>query len=147
MKGITLLALLALPFAAHATPQCPAKPDVASLFDRWNAALLTGEPAQVAATYGADAVLLPTLSNRVRMTHDERLDYFQHFLANKPSGRIVSRTSQAACDSALDAGIYEFTFATTGETVQARYSFNYRWDGQQWLIASHHSSLMPEAAH
>jgi hypothetical protein len=48
------------------------------------------------------------------------------------------------CNYAIDAGIYTFTFAKTGATVKARYSYSYRWDGSQWLITSHHSSKMPE---
>ncbi|MGY4493472.1 SgcJ/EcaC family oxidoreductase [Pseudomonas sp. TE3610] len=143
MKGFILFAALAAPIAAQAC-QPATDADIAALFDRWNAALATGDPAKVAAIYQADAVLLPTQSNQVRLTTAEREDYFAHFLANKPSGRIVSRSIQTRCDSAVDAGIYEFTFAATGEQVQARYSYTWNWDGEQWLIGSHHSSVMPQ---
>jgi uncharacterized protein (TIGR02246 family) len=38
---------------------------IAALFDRWNEALATKDPATVANMYGHDAVLLPTVSNEV----------------------------------------------------------------------------------
>jgi uncharacterized protein (TIGR02246 family) len=38
---------------------------IAALFDRWNEALATKDPATVANLYGHDAVLLPTVSNEV----------------------------------------------------------------------------------
>ncbi|EIK95897.1 calcium/calmodulin dependent protein kinase II association-domain-containing protein [Pseudomonas sp. M47T1] len=146
MKAIIVLALLAAPLAVNAKPACnsPSEADVANLFEQWNGALQTRDPAQVAAIYQPDAVLLPTLSNQVRLTTAEREDYFAHFLANQPSGRIVSRTIHSRCDSAVDAGLYEFTFAATGETVRARYSYTWNWDGERWLIGSHHSSVMPQ---
>jgi uncharacterized protein (TIGR02246 family) len=146
VKVIILLALLAAPLAATAAPACntPSDADIAALFEQWNSALQTGDPTQVAAIYQPDAVLLPTLSNQVRLTTAEREDYFAHFLANKPSGRIISRTLHTRCDSAVDAGVYEFTFAATGEKVQARYSYSWNWDGERWLIGSHHSSVMPQ---
>jgi hypothetical protein len=43
--------------------------------------------------------------------------------------------------------LYTFFFRKTGATVAARYTYAYAWDGKQWLIASHHSSLMPEGSH
>ena len=49
----------------------------AVLFDQWNKSLQSGDPAKVAASYSHDAVLLPTLSNRVRYTHKERVGYFK----------------------------------------------------------------------
>lgn len=42
--------------------------EVAQLFDRWNAALTTGNPNNVAKLYTPDAVLLPTMSNQLRST-------------------------------------------------------------------------------
>lgn len=132
---------------ASATPMACAtasQDDIAALFDRWNGALQTGDPLLVAATYAPGSVLLPTVSNTVRLTPEQKADYFQHFLTDKPSGKIDSRVIQTACNSAVDAGLYTFNFATSGKSVQARYTFTYGWDGAQWLITSHHSSAMPE---
>ena len=51
----------------------------------------------------------------------------------------------ATDDTAVDAGLYTFRFADRTE-VRARYTYTYRWSGRRWLISSHHSSVMPEAA-
>jgi uncharacterized protein (TIGR02246 family) len=120
------------------------EPEVAALFDRWNASLQTGDPHQVAANYADKAILLPTVSNQPRLTPAEREDYFHHFLEDRPSGRIDLRRIEIGCNYAVDAGLYTFTFARTGAVVQARYTYTYRWDGVNWLITSHHSSAMPE---
>lgn len=118
--------------------------EIAALFDRWNQSLLTGDPYQVVANYAVDSVLLPTVSNTPRMTPEQKQDYFEHFLENRPSGKIDSRTIQINCNTAVDVGLYTFTFAKTGAQVHARFTYTYKWDGQQWLITSHHSSAMPE---
>jgi hypothetical protein len=54
------------------------------------------------------------------------------------------RTIFLGCNSAVDAGLYTFRFGKTGQSVNARYTYTYAWDGKQWLITSHHSSAMPE---
>ncbi len=118
--------------------------EIESLFDRWNKALLTGDPRKVAALYAENSLLLPTVSNKPRWTSREKEDYFRHFLEKKPSGRIKERFVEPGCNSAVDAGLYTFTFAETGESIDARYTFTYRWTGTKWLITSHHSSAMPE---
>lgn len=118
--------------------------EIASLFDRWNNALRTGKSENVVANYAPDSVLLPTLSNKVRYSVDEKRDYFNHFLAKAPVGEINERHIQIGCNTALDAGVYTFTFGKTGEKATGRYSYTYQWDGKEWLITSHHSSLMPE---
>jgi uncharacterized protein (TIGR02246 family) len=130
---------------AHATSCHPVnEQDVVKLFDRWNDALKSGDPHKVVANYAAHSILLPTLSNKPRVTVAEKLDYFEHFLEKKPSGKIDFRFFVPGCNSAVDSGLYTFTLGATGETVHARYTFTYAWDGRQWLITSHHSSLMPE---
>ncbi|NDB25998.1 MAG: DUF4440 domain-containing protein, partial [Gammaproteobacteria bacterium] len=106
-------------------------------------ALATGQPDKVVARYAPTSILLPTVSNVPRLTPESRRDYFEMFLKSKPQGVIDSRLIQLGCNSAIDAGIYTFTFGD-GRKVQARFTYTYGWDGKQWLITSHHSSAMPE---
>ncbi|MER5215738.1 SgcJ/EcaC family oxidoreductase [Streptomyces sp. NPDC002838] len=136
-----------------AGPKAPAMPttkQVATVFDGWNAALQTGDPEKVADLYAKDAVLLPTLSNKVRGDRAGIVDYFEHFLANKPVGKkIESHINVLDGDSAIDAGVYEFTLTDhdTGKknVVQARYTYEYEKRDGKWLIVNHHSSAMPES--
>jgi uncharacterized protein (TIGR02246 family) len=121
------------------------KAEIAALFDNWNQALQTGDVRKVVALYAERSILLPTISNKPRLTPAEKEDYFRHFLEKRPSARIDLREIEIGCNMAVDSGLYTFTFAKTGEMVRGRYSFTYRWDGSRWLIVSHHSSLMPEA--
>ena len=119
------------------------QPVIESLFDEWNAALQTGEPAKLAALYESNAILLPTVSNKVRHNHAEIEDYFVQFLARGPNGRIDEANIRTFGELAINSGVYTFAFKD-GATVQARYTFVYRWNGMRWLIAEHHSSQMPE---
>jgi uncharacterized protein (TIGR02246 family) len=125
----------------------PTKARIAALFDRWNAAVETGDPEKVTALYAPDAVLLPTLSARIRTTHDEIADYFEGFLARNPSGtRLRSIIKVLDGRSAIDTGIYRFTFHNadgTTESVDARYTFVYEKRDGKWWIINHHSSLLP----
>ncbi|MFP3439066.1 SgcJ/EcaC family oxidoreductase [Pantoea sp. SIMBA_133] len=144
-KMVLLLMLISVNVSALTTEDC-VKTDknvIEGLFERWNDSLQTGDAHKVAENYLSDAVLLPTLSNKVRVNDSERVDYFEHFLAKKPVGKIESRTIRTGCNKATDSGIYTFTFADNS-VVKARYTFTYRWDGRSWKISSHHSSMMPE---
>ena len=120
------------------------EPEVAALFERWNQSLKSLRATEVVKNYAARSILLPTVSNKARLSAAEKEDYFVHFLENKPQGRIDMRFVDIGCNTVLDAGLYTFSFAKTGTKVSGRYSFTYGWDGQQWLITSHHSSAMPE---
>lgn len=133
-------------FSSARTEVCKttSEQEIAALFDRWNQSLQTGDPRKVVANYAEKSVLLATVSNTPRLDPAQKLDYFEHFLENKPFGRIDSRTIEIGCTTAVDAGLYTFTFAKTGAIVKARYTYTYKWDGSQWLITSHHSSAMPE---
>lgn len=118
------------------------KMEIAALFDRWNRSLETGDAQKVAANYAHDAVLLPTLSPQTRLTDDERIDYFKSFIKKGPVGHIDNRTIRRGCDEAIDTGNYIFTFKD-GSKARARYTFTYGWNGEKWLITSHHSSALP----
>ncbi|QOV36737.1 SgcJ/EcaC family oxidoreductase [Streptomyces ferrugineus] len=127
----------------------PSEKQIAGLFDQWNASLRTGDPEKVADRYASDAVLLPTLSNKVRADRAGIVDYFDHFLDNKPVGtKIETHINVLDANSAIDAGVYEFalTDPETGEksTAKARYTYEYEKRDGEWLIVNHHSSKMPE---
>jgi uncharacterized protein (TIGR02246 family) len=117
---------------------------IAALFDRWNDSLKTGDPQKVVANYAPRSILLPTVSNKPRLSVEDKLDYFKRFLENKPVGTIDFRSILIECNTAIDAGIYTFRFGD-GSSVKARYTFTYVWNGHKWLITSHHSSKMPES--
>jgi uncharacterized protein (TIGR02246 family) len=128
------------------TERCRAisEAEIGSLFDRWNQSLQTGDAHKVVANYAERSILLPTVSDKPRLTPDEKEDYFHHFLENRPSGKIDMRFVEIGCNTAVDAGLYTFTFAKTGAVVSGRYTYTYHWNGSEWLITSHHSSVMPE---
>lgn len=120
-----------------------AQGDIQTLFEAWNNALQTGNPKNVVSLYETNAILLPTVSNMVRHNHAEIEDYFVHFLAKGPQGKINESNVRTFGDIAINSGVYTFTFKDDA-SVQARFTFVYRWNGQRWMIVEHHSSAMPE---
>ena len=130
---------------AQHTEVCVAESEeeIAALFDRWNDSLRTGDAHKVVANYAPKSVLIPLVSNKPRLTLDDKEEYFHHFLLNKPVARVNSRTIEFDCNTAIDDGIYTVTFEKTGAQIKGRYTFVYKWDGHQWLITSHHSSVLP----
>jgi uncharacterized protein (TIGR02246 family) len=120
---------------------------VAALFDDWNFALSSLDANQVVQRYWPNAVLLPTVSNTPRTNAAMIGDYFEHFLAKRPRGRIDTRTIQGGCNVAMDMGTYTFSLMDDkGVTSQvaARYTFIYQYRDGAWKILHHHSSAMPE---
>ncbi|MCC2274782.1 SgcJ/EcaC family oxidoreductase [Streptomyces sp. ET3-23] len=131
----------------HAHHPAVSKGRIKALFDRWNAALATGDANRVADLYAPDAVLLPTVSSQIRTTRAARVDYFKHFLESKPVGRIQERHIKILSrDAAVDSGLYEFTLTNkdgSKSKVDARYTFVYERCRGKWLIINHHSSAVP----
>lgn len=121
---------------------------VAAMFDDWNFALSSLDADQVVQRYWPNAVLLPTVSNTPRTNAAMINDYFKHFLAKRPRGRIDTRTVQSDCNMAMDVGTYTFSLmndkGVTSE-VAARYTFVYQFRDGGWKILHHHSSAMPES--
>lgn len=121
------------------------KKEISDQFEMWNNALQTGDPDNVAACYAEDAILLPTVSAKVRHNHEEIRDYFVHFLAKKPYGKITEQNIRIYGDMAINSGLYTFTL-TDGNAqadVAARFTFVYRKYDDGWLIIEHHSSILP----
>ena len=132
---------------AAARPAVPDQQQIAALFKDWNAALATGDPQKVADLYAPDAVLLPTVSNKVRHNRAEIVDYFAKFLKSKPQGAIQDQAINVLDPTtALNTGVYEFTLTKDDkqQQVRARYTYVYELRDGKWLIVNHHSSAMPE---
>jgi uncharacterized protein (TIGR02246 family) len=146
--AVSMTCLINVAWARDANPACvfAKESEITQLFDRWNESLKTKNPDNVVANYAADAVLLPTLSNKPRTNHAEIRDYFVHFLEKLPVGKIDMRVVKIGCNFAIDTGLYTFTVKVGEETktVPARYTFTYELQDGKWLISSHHSSAMPE---
>ena len=85
---------------------------IIGLFEEWNSALQTGEPKQVASLYETNAILLPTVSNKVRHNHEEIEDYFVHFLAKGPQGKIDEANVRTFGSIAI-----KLAFVLTPETI------------------------------
>ena len=127
------------------------RPMVEAQFNRFNAALATGNPGTVTALFGPGAALLPTLSNVPRTDPAGIRDYFVEFLKKKPIGRVDSSTVRIGCNMASRVGTWTVSLAdpNTGarSDVKARFSFVYRYAGGRWMIDHLHSSVMPEGQH
>ena len=118
--------------------------EIEALLDRWKESLQSGNAHRVMTHYAAKSVLLPLSSTKPRLTLDDKEAYFRHFLKDRPSVQVQSRTIELDCNTAIDDGLYTLTFQKTGSIVNARYSIVYKWDGLQWLITSDHSSMYPQ---
>ncbi len=163
LSAVTLLAVLSIQ-AAYAVDSAPVKPytytavaeqptnaqdrEIAGLFDRWNNALQSGDADTVTGLYARNAILQPTVSNKVRTSHEEIKDYFEHFLTLKPVGVINYRQIRRMNENkAVDTGVYTFTLTEADGSkrqVQARYTFLYQKIDGKWQILNHHSSAMPQ---
>lgn len=152
MRGLAIAAMALAAGTPLAAAESCASLDaraVAALFDDWNFSLSSLDANQVVQRYWPNAVLLPTVSNTPRTNSAMIGDYFDHFLAKRPRGRIDTRTIQGGCNVAMDVGTYTFSLmddkGVTSE-VAARYTFIYQYRDGAWKIIHHHSSAMPESA-
>jgi len=123
-------------------------------FSRWNEALLTGDPEQVAALYTEDATFLPTVSGDFKLGQDGAEQYFEHFLESNPSGEVIdAKVQPLGPDSYLHSGMYNFEVdsadpESAGKRIIVEARFTFAWgknaDGE-WRIMHHHSSVRPKS--
>jgi hypothetical protein len=166
---LSLLLLSASPVAAAGTVagmrtsaellQCaPVDPElVDELFVHWADLVHQGNAEAVADLYAPEALLLPTLSARTRRSHAAITDYFDGFTARHPQAEVVERAVYPGCNQLVDAGLYRFRFEGSAEpgvsdgqpvdgtVLEARYTLVYGFNGEQWQLLHHHSSLLPSS--
>lgn len=134
-----------IPISAFANDDCQylQSEQVESLFEKWETSIRSGNAEKVLNNYTKDSILIPTLSNNIRNSDESIKSYFVDFLKKNPSAKVNYRKIETGCNFAIDSGTYIFTL-NDKEKVNARYTFTYKRVGDEWLISSHHSSMMPE---
>jgi len=113
------------------------------LLQKWINAIKTGDPKEVTNLYYDDGILLGTFSNKERIGHELILEYFENLLKSPVEVEIVSEHASISESVAVNSGLYNFV--TDGKTINARFSFVYQKNNDEWKITSHHSSVIPES--
>ena len=114
------------------------------LLQKWASTVKDGDANQVVNLYHGDGILLGTFSNKERVGHGLILEYFENLLKSPVEVEIVSEHPIVFESVAVNSGFYNFI--TKGKTINARFSFVYQKDNDEWKIVSHHSSVIPESA-
>ena len=118
-----------------------------AVVQRWAETFNAGEPDAVAALYAPDATIWGTLAQELTT---KPADIRTYFIEAARAGLRVKMGEHASSlisqTSAIDAGDYEFTRITDGQTAlfPARYSFVLVKQNGAWMIAHQHSSFLPK---
>ena len=144
---IAALVLIVLALSGCGGNGSDALANVEAGIQAWADAYNRHEPDAVAARYRPEAVFWGTTSPTLRSSPGDIRDYFSS-LSDRPMARVEIGEHQVQMfgDLALAAGFYSFTDVVNGEPVTrpSRFSFALRLTDDEWLLAQHHSSRMPE---
>ena len=138
-----LLALIAL-----APTQISAAPadDAAAVFAKWKAAYDANDNVAVARLYAPNAILHGTRSHNVTVGRDAITKYFTIVVGTGNKVEFREREIMVVNDSTvLAVGFNDFMRNVGGKLnpEPARFSILLVKQGNEWLIAHHHSSLRP----
>ncbi len=151
---ILLIAVAAWPSAGWsrtARHACDVGSVVRARLDNWARQLKDSwsknNPKLIVGTYAENGVLMPTCSNGPLAGHQAITGYFEkNFLPLKPEATFDWSNAKIGGDCArpFASGLYSFKLNSSGQMLQARYTYVFRQTGPtSWLIAQHHSSLLP----
>jgi uncharacterized protein (TIGR02246 family) len=136
-----LLMLAGAPVNAEETAD---EAKVAAATRQWIETFNTRDAARITALYAPDAVLWGTVSQTIRTTHDEILEYFIDSSKKRPDLRMFlgEYHVQLLGDLATNSGYYTSRNPVDGKEVviPMRFTFMYRREGDNWVIVNHHSS-------
>jgi uncharacterized protein (TIGR02246 family) len=145
-KAIGALLLLALAQFACAEEGADnaARAQVAAATGEWIATFNTRDAARISALYAPDAILWGTVSQTIRTTPAEILEYFEESSARRPNLRMFLGEYHVRLygDIAINSGYYTSRNPVDGQEVviPMRFTFTYRREGEHWVIINHHSS-------
>ena len=117
---------------------------VAAATAEWIATFNTRDAARISALYAPDAILWGTVSQTIRTTPQEILEYFEESSAKRPKLRMFLGEYHVRLygDIATNSGYYTSRNPLDGKEVviPMRFTFTYRREGERWMIVNHHSS-------
>lgn len=94
--------------------------------------------------YAEPCLFLPTLSDKVITDKKGVREYFEHFMALDPKGKLVSNDKGGALTDGIYVSGAKYDFETPGGVVNARYDMTWVRENGKWLIRVHHSSPVPK---
>lgn len=117
---------------------------VAAATAEWISTFNTRDAARISALYAPDAILWGTVSQTIRTTPSEILEYFEESSAKRPYLRMTLGEYHVRLygDIAINSGYYSSRNPVEGKDVviPMRFTFTYRKQGDRWMIVNHHSS-------
>lgn len=120
---------------------------VALATQQWAELFAHADPDRMAALYLSDAVLWGTFATRLIQGRVAIREYFVRAFASgvAPRAELGEHLARLYGEVAVCSGHYTFTLGVQGEarTLPARFSFTFRQQDGLWLVADHHSSLLP----
>ncbi len=107
--------------------------------------LLCKRDPRIVELYSPNAVLLPTFE-KIKKGRDEIAGYFENLMQKEGlCAQIDNISTRNLGDGLSTSGIYTFKFKENGkpQTQRARFTYVFKPHDGNWLIESHHSSVIP----
>jgi uncharacterized protein (TIGR02246 family) len=143
LPRLLLVALFALaPTQAFSGPA----EEASALFARWKAAYDANDNVAVAKLYAPDAILHGTRSRTLTVGREEITKYFTIVVGTGNKVEFVEQQLMVISPTTVvAAGFNDFLRNREGKLVPepARFTMVLVKQGDEWLIAHHHSSLRP----
>ncbi|MCP8900778.1 MULTISPECIES: nuclear transport factor 2 family protein [Gilvimarinus] len=124
------------------------QPTPREILDQWMQAVNNADVETLLNLYDANAVLIPTFSNRTRNTPEKLREYFEQ-LGSRPELSIALHEKTLIVQDLSNqlytlGGIYNWRFAVDGEVLNFEARFSYVMDlSKPNPIVHHHSSQIP----
>lgn len=138
------------PFGKSFHSEHISKTEVKQLVNTWLNLVNTAQLGELVGFYAPEAVMLPTLSNEIRIGREEISDYFVQFLGRQGlKGTVDQLIVQVADDTAVASGVGEFSYQGGSPkdpkpiTIDYRFTFVFQQGIHGWQILTQHSSLVP----
>jgi uncharacterized protein (TIGR02246 family) len=117
------------------------------IVERWAQSFNEGNADAIAGLYAPGATIWGTLAQKLTISPKDIRTYFIEAARAGLRVKLEEHVSSVISETcAVDAGQYEFSRTTDGQTTSfpARYSFVLVKQNGAWMIAHQHSSILPK---